>query len=107
MRIGLRRRQIVDGDDRDVLALALDNRAQHHAADTAKSIDGNPYCHYRLLLAPVTASTRATSPAFRNNASLGARACAAWRAKFKPLVEIAGAQGNIASSAGSGLAQFG
>src|SRR5262245_65874458 len=65
MRVGFRRGEVVDGDDCDVLAFALDNCAQHHAADAAKSINGNPYCHHRLLLAPnacpkapVTASTR-------------------------------------------------
>src|SRR5207244_5249908 len=51
MRIGLRRGQVIDGDDSDILAITLENRAQHHATDAAKSIDGNPYCHYRLLLA--------------------------------------------------------
>src|SRR5438128_1534370 len=43
MRIGLRRGQVVDGDDVDIFAIALDDRAQHHAADAAKSIDGNSY----------------------------------------------------------------
>ena len=35
-------REIVDGDHLDVLALGLDDGAQHVAADAAKSVDGNP-----------------------------------------------------------------
>ena len=42
MRVGLRRREIIDGDDGDVLALGLDDGAQNIAADAAESVDGNP-----------------------------------------------------------------
>ena len=54
VRIGLGRRQIVDGDDGQVLAVALDNCAQYVAADAAKSVDGDAYGHHRLLLTPLT-----------------------------------------------------
>src|SRR5262245_39081236 len=43
MRIGLGWGQVVDGNDGDILAVALDDCTQHHAADTTKSIDGNSY----------------------------------------------------------------
>ena len=41
MRIGFDRREIVDGDDLDVLAVCLGDGAQHVAADAAKSVDGD------------------------------------------------------------------
>ena len=41
MRVGLGRREIVDGDDRDVVALGLDDGAQHVAADAAEAVDGD------------------------------------------------------------------
>ena len=48
-RVGLRRRKVVDGDDCDVLALALDDGAQDIAADAAKAINRNSNRHSRLL----------------------------------------------------------
>ena len=41
MRIGLHRRKIIDGDNRDVLAAGLRDRSQHIAADAAEAIDGD------------------------------------------------------------------
>ena len=41
MRIGLDRREIVDGDDLDVPAVCFDDGAQHVAADAAESVDGD------------------------------------------------------------------
>src|SRR5215471_15629445 len=41
MRIGLRRSEIVEGDDLDVLAAGLYNGAQDIAADATKPVDSN------------------------------------------------------------------
>ena len=41
MRVGLDRREIVDGDDFDVVAAGFDDGAQDIAADAAKPVDGN------------------------------------------------------------------
>src|SRR5205823_1754102 len=47
MRIGLDRREIVDGDDFGIVALGFDDRTQDIAADTAESINGNANGHSR------------------------------------------------------------
>ena len=41
MRVGFDRREIVDGDDLDVVALRFGDGPQHVATDAAKSVDGN------------------------------------------------------------------
>ena len=46
---GFNRAQIIDGDNFDVGAAAFDDRAQHVAANAAKSIDGNFYGHKNPL----------------------------------------------------------
>ena len=43
--VGLDRPEIVDGDDFDILAAALDDGAQHIAPNAAKSIDRDLHCH--------------------------------------------------------------
>ena len=48
MRIGLDRREIVDGDDLDILAGGLDDGAQNIAADAAEPVDGNANRHVSL-----------------------------------------------------------
>jgi hypothetical protein len=45
MRIGLDRAEIVDRDDFDVGAAGFVDRAQHVAADAAKTVDGNFHSH--------------------------------------------------------------
>ena len=42
MRVGLDRRQVVDGDDLDIIALRFHDGAQHVAADAAEPVDGDP-----------------------------------------------------------------
>jgi len=42
VRVGLNWREIVDGNYRNVLTIALDDGPQNIAADTAKSVDGDP-----------------------------------------------------------------
>src|SRR6516162_3488183 len=51
MRVGLHRGEIVDPDDLDVLAIGFGDRAQHVAADAAKTVDGNanPHSSFALL----------------------------------------------------------
>ena len=48
VRIGLDRREVVDGDDLDILAGGLDDRAQNIAADAAEPVDGNANRHVSL-----------------------------------------------------------
>src|SRR6202035_4579840 len=45
MRVGLHRRQIVDGDDFDIVAVGLDDGAQNIAADAVETVDGNADGH--------------------------------------------------------------
>ena len=45
MRVGRRRRQVVDRDHRDVGASLLDDGAQHVAADPAEAVDGDANAH--------------------------------------------------------------
>src|SRR5258708_23220471 len=45
MGIGFDRAEIVDGDHLDVLAIGFGDGAQDVAADAAKPVDGNAYCH--------------------------------------------------------------
>ena len=49
MGIGLGRAKVVDGDDVDVLAAALDDGAKNVASDPPKSIDRHPHSHSFLL----------------------------------------------------------
>ena len=48
VRVGFHRRQIVDGDDLDIVAVGLDDGAQDIAADAAKAVDGNADGHISL-----------------------------------------------------------
>ena len=48
MRIGLDRRQIVYGDDFDVVTVRFDDGAQNIAADAAKPVDGDANRHSYL-----------------------------------------------------------
>ena len=48
MGVGLDRAEIVDGDDLDVLAAALDDGAQHVAADASETVDRDLDCHVLL-----------------------------------------------------------
>jgi hypothetical protein len=45
MGVGLDRAEIVDGDDFDIGAAGLDDRAQDVAADAAETVDRNLDCH--------------------------------------------------------------
>ncbi len=45
MRVRLDGAEIVDGDDFDVVATALDDRAQHIATDAAETVDRHLHCH--------------------------------------------------------------
>ncbi len=45
VRIGLDRRQIVYGDDFDIVAVGFDDGTQNIAADAAKPVDGNANRH--------------------------------------------------------------
>jgi hypothetical protein len=47
MRVGLDGAEIVDADNLDIGALALDDGAQHVAANAAEAIDGNPNGHFQ------------------------------------------------------------
>src|SRR4029077_16408319 len=51
VRIGLDRREVVDGDDLDIPASGFDDRAQREAADATKAIDGDTNGHCWLLVA--------------------------------------------------------
>ena len=42
MRVGLDRREVVDGDDLDILAPGFHDGAQDVAADAAEPVDGDP-----------------------------------------------------------------
>src|SRR4029079_2183008 len=52
MRVGLDGREIVDGDDLDIVPPGFDRGAQDIAADAAESVDGYPYRHFADLLGP-------------------------------------------------------
>jgi hypothetical protein len=41
MRVGLDIREIVDGDDIDVIGVELHNRSESQASDAPKSVDSN------------------------------------------------------------------
>ena len=45
MRVGLGAAQVVDRDRRQVVAAALDHRAQHQPADASESVDGDLHRH--------------------------------------------------------------
>ena len=51
VRVGLDRAEIVDRHDLDVLALRLDDRAQHVAPDAAEAVDRHLHRHVFLSLA--------------------------------------------------------
>jgi hypothetical protein len=56
MRVGLDRAEIVEAEDLDVLAAALDDGAQDQAADAAETVDGDFDCHLLPLLLLTTAT---------------------------------------------------
>ena len=45
MRVGVHGAQIVDADDLEIVAPALDQRAQDQAADAPEPVDGKPNRH--------------------------------------------------------------
>jgi hypothetical protein len=49
MGVGLGRSKVVDGNDIDVLATALNDGAKNVASDAAKSVDRHPDSHPFLL----------------------------------------------------------
>jgi hypothetical protein len=49
MRIGFHRAKVVDANDNDILALRLNDGAQHVATDSAKAIDENTNRHGMIL----------------------------------------------------------
>jgi hypothetical protein len=49
MRVGLDRREVVDGDDFDILAAGFDNGAQDVAPNAPETIDGDTNRHRKLL----------------------------------------------------------
>ena len=62
MRIGCYRAQIVDPDDGDILASALDDGPQNQASDAAKTVDRNPNRHgYAFPLSRASAAPAAAS----------------------------------------------
>ena len=58
MGIGLHRAEIVDGDDLDVAAIVLDDRAQDQTSDAPEAVDGDTYSHALLLPSLVSRSPK-------------------------------------------------
>ena len=62
VRVGFHRRQIVDGDDFDIVAVGLDDGAQDIAADAAEAVDGNANRHISLPGLPLDTAPKAAAP---------------------------------------------